>query len=193
MCSLVNDGASCIVVTGADRARDCRHPPVWVVGGAFENRGNCYFEAPSLKMMQGRPDMLKAFERAGVRHDDVDIVMCYDHFAHGPILQMEFLGFCDLGEGGRYVPEVMGLDSRHPMCVDGGNLGFSHNGQPHNFKQIEVVRQFRNDVPDLCPRAAEGIHTYDRAICRKVRDPKLAVGCGPLTDGPNAFSILARD
>jgi acetyl-CoA acetyltransferase len=193
MCSLVNDGASCIVVTGKDRARDCRHAPVWVVGGAFETRGNSYYEAPSLAMLEGRDRMVDAFRRAGVRHDDIDIVMCYDHFAHGPILQMEALGFCEIGAGGRYVPEVMGLDARHPICPDGGNLAYSHPMIPYNFKQIEIVRQFRNMVSDACPGAAQGIHTYDRSVCRKIRDPKLAVGCGPLTDGRHAFTLLARD
>jgi hypothetical protein len=48
-------------------------------------------------------------------------------------------------------------------------------------------------VPDLCPGWRAGVHTYDRAICRKVRDPKLGVGCGPLTDGRHAFVLLARD
>jgi acetyl-CoA acetyltransferase len=193
MCSLVNDGASCIVVTGKQRARDCRHAPVWVVGGAFETRGNSYFEAPSLAMLEGRRDMIEAFRRAGVRHEDTDIVMSYDHFAHGPILQMEVLGFCDIGEGGRYVPEVMGLDGAHPVCPDGGNLAYSHPMIPYNFKQIEIVKQFRNTVIDKCPRSAEGIHTYDRSMCRKIRAPKLAVGCGPLTDGRHAFTLLAKD
>src|SRR5947207_11069251 len=54
MCSLVNDGASCIVVTGAERARDCRRAPVWVLGGAMRYQGNSYFEAPSLALMEGR-------------------------------------------------------------------------------------------------------------------------------------------
>jgi acetyl-CoA acetyltransferase len=193
MCSLVNDGASCLVVTSAARARDCRHAPVWVLGGAYETRGNSYFEAPSLHMLDSRPRMVEAFARAGVAHDATDIVMCYDHFAHGPIMQMEALGFCPVGEGGRYVPEVMGLDGAHPVCPDGGNLAYSHNMVPYNFKQIEIVRQFRGDVPDLCPRAAEGIHTYDRALCRKVRDPRLAVACGPLTDGRHSFVLLGKD
>jgi len=193
MCSLVNDGASCLIVTSAARARDCRHAPVWLLGGASETRSNSYFEAPSLGMMESRPKMVEAFRRAGVEHDDTDIVMCYDHFAHGPILQLETLGFCPVGEGGRYVPEVMGLDGPHPICPDGGNLAYSHPMVPYNFKQIEIVRQFRNDVPDLCPGAADGIHTYDRSICRKVRDPKLAVACGPLTDGRHAFALLAKD
>jgi acetyl-CoA acetyltransferase len=193
MCSLVNDGGSCIVVTSAERARDCRHPPVWVIGGAAESHGNSYYEAPSLRMMQSRPVMLDGFARAGVRHDETDIVMCYDHFAHGPMLQMEALGFCAVGEGGRYAPEVMGLDSAHPVCPDGGNLAYSHNMVPYNFKQIEIVKQFRNEVEDLCPGWREGVHTYDRSICRKVRDPKLAVGCGPLTDARHAFTLLAKD
>jgi len=136
---------------------------------------------------------MDGFRRAGVRHDDTDIVMCYDHFAHGPILQMEALGFCAVGEGGRYVPEVMGLDSAHPVCPDGGNLAYSHCTVPYNFKQIEIVRQFRNTVHDRCPDADRGIHTYDRSMCRKVREPKLAVGCGPLTDGRHAFTLLAKD
>ncbi len=193
MCSLVNDGASCIVVAGKDRAKDCRYAPVWVVGGAYETRGNSYFEAPSLHIMEGRGRMVEAFQRAGVRHDDVDMVMCYDHFAHGPIMQMEALGFCEIGDGGRYVPEVMGLDGAHPICPDGGNLAYSHPMIPYNFKQIEIVNQFRNNVIDLCPGAKDGHHTYDRTMCRKVRDAKLSVGCGPLTDGRHAFTILARD
>lgn len=193
MCSLVNDGASCLVVTSAERARDCRHAPVWVLGGASATYGNSYFEAPSLHRLQSRDLMLDGFRRAGVTHDDTDIVMCYDHFAHGPIMQMEALGFCEVGEGGAYTPAVMGLDGAHPICPDGGNLAYSHPGNPFNFKQIEIVQQFRNHVPDLCPGWRAGVHTYDRAICRKVRDPKLAVGCGPLTDGRHAFVLLAKD
>jgi len=193
MCSLVNDGASCIVVTSAERARDCRHPPVWVVGGACESHGNSYYEAPSLRMLHTRHLMIDGFRRAGIRHDDIDMVMCYDHFAHGPIMQFETLGFCGMGEGGAYTPGVIGLDGAHPSSVDGGNLAYSHNMIPYNFKQIEVVNQFRNQVEDLCPGWKHGEHTYDRAICRKVRDPKLSVGCGPLTDARHAFTILAKD
>lgn len=193
MCSLVNDGASCIVVASAERARDTRHAPVWVIGGSGQTRGNTYFEAPSLHMRAARSGMLAAFERAGVRHDDIDIVMCYDHFAYGPLYQFEVLGFCHFGEGGAYATEVMGLDGKHPVCPDGGNLAYSHFGLPDNFKQIEIVRQFRNDVADLCPDAASGAHTYDRRVCRKVRDPKLAVGCGAMTDGRHSITLLAKD
>ena len=193
MCSLVNEGASCIVVASADRARDCRHAPIWVAGGACESHGNSYYEAPSLRMLEHRGRMIDGFRRAGVSHEDIDIVMSYDAFAHSPILQFEALGFCEIGEGGGYVPGVIGLDGKHPSSIDGGNLAYSHNQIPYNFKQIEIVNQFRNRVEDLCPGWERGEHTYDRTVCRKVRDPKLSVGCGPLTDARHAFVILARD
>src|SRR5437762_2336564 len=118
MCSTVNDGASCIVVTSAERAKDCRHAPVWVVGGAQENRSSFSFEPPTLRMMNSRERMVKV---------------------------------------------------------------------------IEIVRQYRNDVPDLCPEAHRGIHTYDRTICRKVRDPKLSVATHPQTDGRHGFVLLGKD
>ena len=50
----------------------------------------------------------------------------------------------------------------------------------------------RNEVKDLCPEWAAGVHTYDRSICRKVRDPKIAASCGPLT-GRHSFALLAKD
>jgi acetyl-CoA acetyltransferase len=193
MCSLVNDGASCIVVTSAARARDCRHAPVWVLGGLMRYQGHSYFEAPSLSLLEGREQMIDAFARAGVRHEDTDMVNVYDHFAHAPILVFETLGFCKPGEGGEYVTEVMGLDGKHPVCPDGGNLSYSHDQVPMNFKAIEAVRQFRNVVPDLCPGWARGEHTYDRRICRKLRDPKLAVACGQHTEERNSFVLLAKD
>jgi acetyl-CoA acetyltransferase len=193
MCSIANDGGSCFVVASAERARDCRHPPIWVLGGAMETRTFGYFEAPSLEMTLSRPRMVEGFRRAGIEHDDTDIVMVYDHFAHATILQLETLGFCAPGEGGAYAQEVMGLDQKHPVCPDGGNLSYSHNMEPHNFKIIEIVRQFRNDVPDLCPDWAQGVHTYDRVTCRKVREPKLAVACGPLTEGRHSFVLLGKD
>jgi hypothetical protein len=41
---------------------------------------------------------------------------------------------------------------------------------------IEAVQQLRDGgvVDDLC----DGSHTYDRATCRQVRDPKIAFVCG---------------
>jgi acetyl-CoA acetyltransferase len=192
MCSLVNDGGSCVIVTSAERAKDCRQAPVWVLAGGIDCYYTSYYEPPTLAPLQSRPRMLRAFERAGVRHDDVDLVTTYDHFASGVIMEYEACGFCEVGDGGPFVLGNIGLDDRFPVSPDGGCLGYSHPMNPYNFKIIEVVRQFRNQVPDRCPGWADGEHTYDRSLCRKVREPRLAVACGPMT-GTFSMALLAKD
>ena len=103
-------------------------------------------------------------------------------------MELEALGFCDIGEGGSFVSERAGFDGL-PVSTDGGCLAHSHPGNPYNMKIIESVRQLRNEVLDLCPRASEGIHTFDRALCRKVHRPKVAVAAGPMT-GVFSFALL---
>ena len=164
MCSLVNDGGSCVVVTTAERARDCRHQPVWLVGGAMEQRYTSYYEVPTLEPMQTRRRMVQAFVRAGIDHAAVDQVSLYDHFASGIIMELETLGFCQPGEGGPFVTDRAGFDGL-PLSTDGGCLAHSHPGNPYNMKIIESVRQLRNQVRDLLPvRRARGPHLRSPAV-----------------------------
>ena len=199
MCALVNDGGGALIMTTAERARSLRKPPVYVLGGADQLSYPAYAEAPLLKRHVGgdfsREWVARGFAQAGVSHDDIDVVELYDGFAIWALMQLEMFGFCGEGEGG---PLAQGndleLDGRFPVCTDGGCQAFSHNGTPSLFRPIEAVRQLRGEVVDLCPGWATGDHTYDRSICRKVRDPKIAfaAGMGPPTGGGN-FCILARD
>ena len=191
MCSLVNDGGSCVVVTTAERARDCRHQPVWLVGGAMEQRYTSYYEVPTLEPMQTRRRMVQAFVRAGIDHAAVDQVSLYDHFASGIIMELETLGFCQPGEGGPFVTDRAGFDGL-PLSTDGGCLAHSHPGNPYNMKIIESVRQLRNQVRDRCPAGGQGVHTFDRRLCRKVRRPQIAVVAGPMT-GVFSCALLAVD
>jgi acetyl-CoA acetyltransferase len=191
MCSLVNDGGSCVIVTTAERARDCRHQPVWLLGGAMEQRYTSYYEVPTLEPLKTRQRMLRAFGRAGIDHAAVDQVSLYDHFASGIIMELEALGFCEPGEGGPFVAERAGFGGL-PLSTDGGCLAHSHPSNPYNMKIIESVRQLRNQVRDLCPESERGVHTYDRRICRKVRRPQVAVVAGPMT-GVFSCALLAVD
>ncbi len=193
MCALVNDGGSCVVVTSADRARDCPHPPVWLLGGATEQRFSTYYNVPTLDMLEARPRMVEAVGRAGIDHADVDLLSVYDHFAIGPVMAVEAAGFCPVGDGGAFVADHCGFgDGRLPLSPHGGCQSHSHNMVPYNHTVIEVVRQFRGDVPDRCPGWADDRHTYDRALCRRVTDPQLAVVCGPMT-GVFSMAVLAKD
>lgn len=191
MSSIVSDGASALVVASAERAAESKHDPVWVIGGASARHFRSYFEVPTLDIYRWRDRLFDGFGRAGVSHNDVDQLQLYDHFSSGLIIETELMGFCEPGEGGPFIVEHMDFDQKFPMVTDGGNLSFSHPGAPHNFKIVEAVRQFRGFVPDLCPDWESGEHTYDRAVCRKLRDPQVAAIGTPPTGG-FAYAILAK-
>lgn len=192
MCSLVNDGGNAIIMTSGDRAKDCRKLPVWVLGGAQEHRFRSWYDVPTLEILQTRHRMMNAFQNAGVTHDEVDLVSVYDHFVNGIIMELEAIGFCELGEGGPFVAERAGFERGLPIATDGGCLSYSHAVNPYNLRPIEAVRQLRNEVEDLCPRWATGEHTYDRSLCRKVRAPRIAAVAGPMT-GVFSMCLLGVD
>jgi acetyl-CoA acetyltransferase len=74
---------------------------------------------------------------------DVDTVQFYDGFAFQPITWLEGLGFCDLGEGGRFLEggKRIARDGDLPMNTAGGQLGM---GRLHGFGFAhEAVTQLR--------------------------------------------------
>lgn len=196
MCSAVNDGGCAVVMTRADRARDTRKPPVRILAGGEQTPYPAYYEAPVLDAV---PDdslwVREALSRGGVRHDDVDVIEFYDHFAIGLVMELEMFGFCKRGEGAHMVRSgALRLDGRYPTCTDGGLQAYSHNGMPVLFRPIEAVRQLRGEVPDRCPRWQHGEHTHDPSRCRAARNPRVAFvsNPGPPTGGAS-FAVLARD
>ncbi len=142
---LINDGAVCLILTKAERARDFAQPPVLVSGfGAREAfRGS---SIPNFDFGFWHDAVAEAGEQAyrmaGVTRDDVDALMAYDNFSPTVLFSLEGLGFCPRGEAGRFVEGgAIRLGGRLPMNTDGGHLSNSYmQGWALN---VEAVRQLR--------------------------------------------------
>ena len=152
---LINDGAVCLIVTKADRARDFAQPPAFISGFGARDR----FRAASIPNFDldfwhdavadsGR----EARAMAGVEHADIGALMAYDNFSPTVLFSLEGLGFCPRGEAGRFVEGgTIGLGGALPMNTDGGHLSNSYmQGWALN---VEAVRQLRGDcgarqIPD---------------------------------------------
>ena len=100
-CCLVTDGAGAIVLTRADRAKDLKQPPVYVLGNAtaiWNRQISCMPDLTTTAAAQSGP---QAFAMAGMSAKDMDMAQLYDAFTINTILFLEDLGFCKKGEARR--------------------------------------------------------------------------------------------
>lgn len=157
MTCLVSDAGGAMVVTSADRARDFRARPVYVLGsGSAMENGGC---SPAGTRNPMEPDFIRtsgrdAFASAGVTHADIDHLMIYDAFAFNPIFGLEGLGFVPIGEAGRYIAEGHTRPGgKLPMNTNGGGLAYAHSGAYGMLCMLEAVRQMRGEAAAQVPDA----------------------------------------
>jgi len=145
-CCLVTDGAGAFIVTTAHRARDLEKPPVYVLGAATGHTHMMISQMPDLGTTPGAISGPKAFEMAGVKPGDVDVLMGYDSFTITQLLHFEDLGFCAKGEGGPFVESTdIGPGGALPTNTNGGGLSYTHPGMYGMFLVVEAVRQLRGE------------------------------------------------
>jgi len=194
-CCLETDNATALVVTSAERARDCRQRPVHIMAAAgrvSKPRADYLYNGRTTRVA-GHHTRDLVFPAAGIGPEHVDVTGAYDAFTFTAMLQLEEFGFCQKGEGGAYVSSgAIELGGRRPNNTSGGHLC---EGYTHGMSMvIENVRQLRGTVDDYCPRAAEGVHGYDYRPggCRQVRDAEIAMNLGWATPVTGSAMILRR-
>ena len=149
--TLESDGAVAAVITSADRARDLRHQPVYILGSAHGGMGRwgtavfSYFQQPDEYFASSghRPVARRMYEMAGVTARDVDVALLYDHFSSMVILQLEDYGFCGVGEGGAFVADgnIRWPGGSLPVNTHGGHLSEAYViGMTHVREAVEQLR-----------------------------------------------------
>ncbi|HEV8472471.1 MAG TPA: acetyl-CoA acetyltransferase [Methylomirabilota bacterium] len=144
---LVTDAGGAVVLTRADRARDCAKKPVYVRGTGEATEHVSLTQMRKLTFSEAtRISGARAFEMAGVTQRDFDHIMLYDAFTSGPPLMLEALGFAKPGEGvtffenGRSTP-----GGSLPINTNGGGLSYTHTGMYGIFPMLEATRQLRGE------------------------------------------------
>ena len=148
-CCLVVDGGGAVVLTSLDRARDLAKPPVRVLGCGQSVTHISMASMPDLTRTGAVEAGARAFAEAGLGPEDVDVAEIYDSFTITVLLTLEALGFCDRGEGGRFVE---GGRTRpggsFPMNTNGGGLSYCHPGMYGVLLLVEGIRQLRGEAGD---------------------------------------------
>ncbi|OZI25852.1 acetyl-CoA acetyltransferase [Bordetella genomosp. 9] len=147
-CCVVSDGGGALIVTRPEIARELARPVVTVLGAGEAARG-VYGGDGDLLVTGAAQSGAQAYAEAGVTPADIQYASIYDSFTITVLLQLEDLGFCRKGEGGRFVQDgnlISGV-GRLPFNTDGGGLCNNHPANRGGItKVIEAVRQLRGEA-----------------------------------------------
>ncbi len=151
-CCLISDAAAAFVMVAGDCAADLPQPPVFVagVGSAKSEAGAFFAQEPDFMSTPQRRSAPAAFAMAGIGPRDVDVLANYDPFSIASLIQIEDMGFCPKGEGGRFVDgDRLAFDRGRrrgglPYNTHGGLLAHAYVlGISH---VVELVRQLRGSA-----------------------------------------------
>lgn len=105
-CSLITDGASCLILTKPEIAKRFTGTPVHIIGsGQASDTIGLYEREVLTSLAAGRLAGREAYKMAGIKSEDIDVAEVHDCFTIAEIVAYEDLGFCKPGEGGRLIEE----------------------------------------------------------------------------------------
>jgi acetyl-CoA acetyltransferase len=141
----ITAGAVAVIITTAERARDCAKPPVF-----FEAVGRS--QAPRRLATDGyflshpmRRAAQQVYEAAELGPSDIDVLALSDASTVAVVQTLENYGFCGEGEAGDFVASgAISHGGKIPVNPDGGQLSGGYLvGWLH---QVELVRQLRGEA-----------------------------------------------
>ena len=147
-CCLISDGAGAFIVTSAERAKDLKSKPIYLLGIGEHHTHEHLMCAPSLTEFGAKQSGERAYQMAGVKPADIDVAQLYDCFTIVPLIELEELGFCEPGEGGAFFSDGRAsIGGKLPVNTHGGMLSHAHAGAAGGlFGIIEGVRQLRGGL-----------------------------------------------
>ena len=168
-CCVMSDGGGALIVARPEIARELARKsgrPVVRVRGTGEAPKHGMGGQIDLTWSAAAWSGPMAFAEARVRPADIQYASLYDSFTITVLMQLEDLGFCDKGQGGRFVMDgnlISGV-GKLPFNTDGGGLCNNHPANRGGItKVIEAVRQLRGEahpevqVPNCHLALASGI------------------------------------
>ena len=147
-CCVVSDGGGALIVARPEIAAKLNRPKIKILGAGEHVKGLLGGQV-DLSWSAARFSGAAAFEEARVTPADIKYASIYDSFTITVLMQLEDLGFCKKGEGGKFVADgnlISGV-GKLPFNTDGGGLCNNHPANRGGItKVIEAVRQLRGEA-----------------------------------------------
>src|SRR3984957_19622631 len=148
-CCVISDGGGAVIMTTPEIAKSLKRPLVKVIGHGEANKGPRGGKDLDLTFSGAAWSGPPAWAEAGITPADIKFASIYDSFTITVLMQLEDLGFCKKGEGGKFVADgnlISGV-GKLPFNTDGGGLCNNHPTNRGGItKIIEAVRQARGEA-----------------------------------------------
>jgi acetyl-CoA acetyltransferase len=143
-----NDGAAALILAPAERAREFRQTPSYVLGAAIGAGFRVHstpagFATPDLASSHFQTLAPRLYEMAGIGPGDVDVVQAYENFTGGVLMSLIEHGFFAAEEAMDFLKleNLIAPSGKLPLNTSGGNLAECYM---HGLELVnEAVRQIR--------------------------------------------------
>jgi len=127
-CSLITDGASCLILTKPELAKKFTDTPVHIIGSGQASDAIGLYEREDITTLKaGKLASQEAYNMAKLKPQDIDIAEVHDCFTIAEIIAYEDLGFCRPGKGGSFVEEgATRIEGKIPVNTSGGLKSKGH-------------------------------------------------------------------
>ena len=159
-CCMENDGAAALILVSADRAKDFKKKPVYVLGaatGSGHRHGATSFNSPDFPSSNFKTLVPHLYEMAKVGPQDIDVVQAYENFTAGVVMSIIEHGLCSYEEANDFFTfeNLKAATGKMPLNTSGGNLAHCYM---HGLElQVEAVRQLRGESYNQVPDANVGL------------------------------------
>lgn len=157
-CCPITDGASCVLVASAEKAKKYTDTPIYVAGsGASVDSWMRQNDESLIGFPASKHAAMQAYEMAGLTPSDIQVAEIHDCFTITEILDYEDLGFAKKGEGHKLLEEgIVELSGSLPINPSGGLIAKGHPIGATGVAQIaEIYEQLRGNAGKIQIKDAE--------------------------------------
>jgi len=143
-CSLITDGASCLILTKPELAKKFTDTPVHIIGSGQASDTIGLYERDDLTSLKaGKLAAQEAYKMADVTPNKVDVAEVHDCFTIAEIVAYEDLNFCKIGEGGHFIEEGLSqISGKIAVNTSGGLKAKGHPvGATGTAQAYEIYEQ----------------------------------------------------
>lgn len=166
---LESDEANAIIVTSAERAKDCKSTPAIIMGMAARQSVSHAHYWKNVDEVASDYVAKPLYEAAGVTPADINVASIYDCFSWVVLRQLEAYGLAPKGEVGDFVAAGnLKMGGKIPTNTAGGMLS---EGYTHGMNNVlEIVRQVRGEYEGTDRQ----VKNHEIGICTGWAGPDLA-------------------